>query len=112
MRIAIPLVGGRLSAHFGHSEEFALVDVDEATKTPTETKRVTPPPHEPGVIPQWLHEQEATIIIAGGMGQRAQMMFAEKGIEVLVGAPSHTPDEIVTAYVNGTLDLGRNSCDH
>ena len=31
MKIAIPLAAGRLCMHFGHCEQFALVDVDGAT---------------------------------------------------------------------------------
>ena len=32
MKIAIPVTGGRLSAHFGHCERFALIDVDTAER--------------------------------------------------------------------------------
>ena len=52
----------------------------------TGTNYLTPPPHEPGVIPRWLHEQGATTIIAGGMGMRAQQIFAENNITVVTGA--------------------------
>lgn len=112
MQIAIPLADGRLAMHFGHCEQFAVVDVDEATRQPTATRLLAPPPHEPGVLPWWLHEQGATMIIAGGMGQRAQQMFAQNGVQVLVGAPAWTPQEIVAAYLNGTLEPGQNACDH
>ena len=112
MKIAIPLVDGRLCMHFGHCEAFAMVEVDAAEKKILHTDKLTPPPHEPGVLPRWLHEQGANVIIAGGMGQRAQQIFADEGIEVVVGAPSDTPEELVTALVNGTLHAGENVCDH
>ena len=32
MKIAIPLAAGRLCMHFGHCEQFALVEVDEAPR--------------------------------------------------------------------------------
>ena len=73
---------------------------------------VTPPPHEPGLLPRWLHEQGADVIIAGGMGQRAQQLFAEKGIRVVYGVPSDTPETIVTAFLDGTVVSGENLCDH
>ncbi len=47
---------------------------------------VVPPPHEPGLLPTWLQEQGADIIIAGGMGSRAQELFLGKGIHVVTGA--------------------------
>ena len=50
MKIAIPMAGGRLCMHFGHCEQFALVDVDETAGKLTGTSLVTPPPHEPGVF--------------------------------------------------------------
>ena len=112
MKIAIPMAGGRLCMHFGHCEQFALVDVDETAGKPTKTTLVTPPPHEPGLLPRWLHEQGATAIIAGGMGQRAQQLFAESGIKVVVGAPADTAENLVAAYLGGTLVSGQNACDH
>jgi len=112
MKIAIPLTAGRLSMHFGHCEEFALVDVDEQTREVSQMITLRPPGHQPGVLPQWLHEQGATVIIAGGMGQRAQQLFAQNDIEVVIGASAQTPEELVQAYVQGALQTGDNICDH
>ena len=112
MRIAVPLVNGKLSMHFGHCEHFALVEVDEQEKKVLGTQMLTPPPHEPGVLPRWLHEQGATVIIAGGMGTRAQHLFGENDIAVVVGAPADTPGELARAYLSGTLKTGENVCDH
>ncbi|MFC1782961.1 NifB/NifX family molybdenum-iron cluster-binding protein [Planctomycetota bacterium] len=112
MKIAIPLTEGKMCMHFGHCEEFALVEVDLTSKEILTTDKLQPPPHEPGVLPRWLHKQGAEVIIAGGMGQRALQLFAQNNIEVVVGAPTHTPDELVTAYLDGTLKTGQNVCDH
>lgn len=112
MRYAVPLVNGTLSAHFGHCEEFAFIDVDAETNDVTSVTKATPPPHEPGVLPEWLSGKGVKIIIAGGMGRRAQGLFAQSGIKVLVGAPEAAPEEIVRAYLDGTLELGTNICDH
>lgn len=96
--------------HFGHSEEFALFDVEDSQVKGKQM--LTPPPHAPGVLPLWLHEQGANIIIAGGMGSRAQNLFEQHGVHVVIGAPGHAPEEVVTAYLNGTLETGGNVCDH
>ncbi|MCK4275186.1 MAG: P-loop NTPase, partial [Phycisphaerae bacterium] len=112
MKIAIPLANGRLSMHFGHCEQFALVEVDEATRKSGETELLSPPGYEPGVLPRWLHEQGATVIIAGGMGQRAQQLFAQNNITVVVGASADAPEQLVSAYLEGTLQAGENICDH
>lgn len=112
MKIAVPVAQGALSMHFGHCEEFAVVDVDDATKTVSAKRMEKPPLHEPGVLPRWLHELGVNVIIAGGMGQRAQALFAQNGIAVVVGAPSTPADEVVAAYLDGTLETGQNLCDH
>ena len=112
MKIAIPLAEGKLCMHFGHCEQFALVDVDEKAKKIIGQQLLTPPAHEPGVLPRWLHEQGANIIIAGGMGSRAQSLFAENGIKVVVGAPGDEPEKIAAAWLEGTLKAGDNVCDH
>ena len=69
MKIAIPVEAGRVSMHFGHCTEFAIYDVDDASRAIRGTETRTPPPHEPGVLPQWLHELGANVIITGGMGR-------------------------------------------
>ena len=112
MKIAIPVADGKLAMHFGHCEQFALINVDEQEKKILGTEYLTPPPHEPGVLPRWLHEQGANMIIAGGMGNRAQQLFTQNQIGVVVGAPSDTPEKIVEAYIAGNLETSGNLCDH
>jgi predicted Fe-Mo cluster-binding NifX family protein len=112
MRIAIPLADGKLAMHFGHCERFALVDVNPAEKKILKREDITPPPHEPGLLPPWLAERGVNMIIAGGMGQRAQSLFAEQGIQVAVGASAETPERLVNDFLAGTLRTGENLCDH
>ncbi|MBN1392824.1 MAG: NifB/NifX family molybdenum-iron cluster-binding protein [Sedimentisphaerales bacterium] len=112
MRIAIPLTNGKLSQHFGHCEQFAVIDVDTDSKAVKSQELITPPAHEPGVLPAWLASLNVELIITGGMGQRAQQLFAQNQIEVVVGAPVDTPENIVSAYLNKTLQAGENICDH
>jgi predicted Fe-Mo cluster-binding NifX family protein len=112
MKIALPIANGQLSMHFGHCEEFVFLEVDPDSKTILNKTVLQPPAHEPGVLPRWLAEQKATVILAGGMGQRAQQLFQHQGIQVVVGAPSLDPETLVQAYLSGTLETGSNACDH
>jgi predicted Fe-Mo cluster-binding NifX family protein/predicted RNA-binding Zn-ribbon protein involved in translation (DUF1610 family) len=112
VRIAIPVENGRLSMHFGHCELFALMDVDLSAKKTLGREDVQAPPHQPGLLPPWLAERGVNLIIAGGMGQRAQALFKEHGVKVLVGAPAETPESLVETYLAGTLQSGENVCDH
>lgn len=111
MKIAIPLYDGRLCAHFGHCEQFALVQTGASNEIEG-VELATPPAHAPGVLPAWLADRGATVVIAGGMGRRAQGLFRSNGIEVVTGAPSLTPEKLAEHYVAGTLATGENLCDH
>ena len=111
MKYAIPVSGGMLSQHFGHCEQFAFFDVDEQ-KIITNKELVASPEHQPGLLPAWLGERGADLIIAGGMGSRAKDLFEEKGIEVVVGAPCESPERVVEQFLAGELALGDNVCDH
>ncbi len=107
---AIPLEKGILCSHFGHCDQFAIVDVEEDSIS--NEKWITPPPHEPGLLPAWLAEKGVTNVIAGGMGQRAIELFYKEKIEVRVGAPQEKPRKLVNDYLKNTLVTISNSCDH
>jgi Mrp family chromosome partitioning ATPase/predicted Fe-Mo cluster-binding NifX family protein len=112
MRIAMPVAQGQLCLHFGHCEQFALIDADPVSKIINKEEYVDAPEHQPGLLPRWLAERGATVIIAGGMGMRAQSLFAENGITVVIGATPGSPIEAAKAYLDGTLQTGDNICDH
>ena len=111
MKFAVPTYQRKLCAHFGHCEAFALIDTDSEGKVVNENY-VTPPPHEPGLLPLWLAQQGVNCIIAGGMGSRAQQLFAQQGVKVVTGAQGEDPREVVEQYLKGMLQTGANTCDH
>ena len=104
------LRGGKLSPHFGHSEAFALVDVDNGEITGTNfvpsppQPTGTPAPLAPGARHGRHHRR--------GHGHAARQLFAEKNIEVVIGAPNLEPEAIVADYVSGKLQTVDNPCDH
>ncbi|HMM22437.1 MAG TPA: iron-sulfur cluster carrier protein MrpORP [Selenomonadales bacterium] len=110
MKIAIPLAGGKLCTHFGHCEQFAIITIADGKIAGQKT--LTPPPHAPGVIPNWVADQGCTDILVGGMGEAAQAIFQQRGIKVLCGAPSDTPENLALSYLRGELADGGNACDH
>ncbi len=112
MKIAIPVTEGKLCMHFGHCEQFAIFDVDKENKSIKDEVSVTPPPHEPGLLPKWLSEKGVNLVIAGGMGARAVNLFKERGVNVITGAPAGNPKGTVESYLNGLLITGANTCDH
>jgi predicted Fe-Mo cluster-binding NifX family protein len=111
-RIAVPVTAGRLAPHFGHCESFAIFTCDVEGARIEKTDVVSAPPHSPGLLPAWLGERGVSVVIAGGLGRRARELFDRSGIEVVVGAGVGEPREIVLSYLEGTLTVGPNVCDH
>jgi len=112
MRIAIPVDGGRLAQHFGHCRKFALVDVNRESGGIVVTTEVDAPEHQPGLLPVWLKERGVNVVIAGGMGTRAQNLFAEAAVEVFTGASETDVNELVRQYLEGTLVSRPVACHH
>ena len=110
LKIAIPVANGKLCMHFGHCESFVLLDTED--KKILKSEEIEAPPHQPGLLPPWLAQKGVGLIIAGGMGQRAQNLFTEQNIKVIVGAPAESPELFVNKYFENNLQTGENACDH
>jgi ATP-binding protein involved in chromosome partitioning len=113
VRFAVPVSDGLLSPHFGHCQEFALIDIDKASNRVLGTTTIPAPEHEPGLLPAWLADKGASFVIAGGMGSKAQQLFTEQGVTVVTGAsPTSDPATVVRQFLEGALVTGENVCDH
>lgn len=112
MRYAIPVSGGVMSPHFGHCEHFALFDADEQTRKILKKELIQSPEHQPGLLPKWLAEQGVSLVIAGGMGSRAQNLFKQNRIGVVTGALENKPEQAVLNHLNNQLEIEDNVCDH
>jgi predicted Fe-Mo cluster-binding NifX family protein len=109
-KIAIPLENGVLCSHFGHCQQFAIIDTENDFIN--HEILITPPPHEPGLLPAWLAEKGVTDVIAGGMGQRAINLFNQQKINVFVGAQPKGYQELARDLILDKLAAGANYCDH
>ncbi len=107
MRVAISTDGDFVSMHFGRCPSFTIVDIENDKVTKREV--VDNPGHQPGFIPQFLHEKGVTCIVAGGMGMRATGFFNELGIQAIVGV-SGKIDEVIEKLQKGTLEGGESLC--
>ncbi len=114
MKIAMPIVGEQLCTHFGHCEKFYFFNVDSEAKKIINKETLSAPPHQPGLLPRLLSEKGVNVVLAGGMGVRAQDLFKQNGIEVIIGTDpaGGSPEDIVMSYLSGSLRTGANPCDH
>ena len=109
-KFAIPTVDDLLTPHFGHCEKFAIVDTEDDSII--DMNYLTPPVHQPGTYPRFLADQGVDVIISGGMGIKAQDLFAQNSIEVCIGVSNDTPQILVEQYLENQLQTGENLCDH
>jgi predicted Fe-Mo cluster-binding NifX family protein len=107
---AVPTIDRKLCAHFGHCEQFAVIETED--NKITGIKYLTPPVHQPGTYPRFLAGQGVSTIISGGMGMKAQEIFAQNNIEVFMGIHSDSPEVLVEQYLADQLESGDNLCDH
>lgn len=108
MRIAISLqtnddLDSVVANHFGRCPYFALVDMEG---NEVQAIEVIDNPyyaaHQPGQVPQFIHDQKADVMLSGGMGGRAIQFFSQFGIEAATGAAG-TVRTTLEKYSGGEL---------
>lgn len=104
MLIAVAKENEMVCQHFGHCEYFALFDTESQ-----ELSQVNNPGHQPGFLPGFLAQMGVQVIIAGGMGGRAQDLFSEQGIQVVVGVNGPVK-EALDRYIKGELQSSGSVC--
>ena len=109
-KIAIPIENGLLCSHFGHCQQFTIVNVEDSKIVNVE--ELIPPEHVPGLYPRWVASFGVTDVIAGGMGQQAIVLFNQQNINAFVGAPIKSAVELVMDFIDGKLSLTANYCNH
>ena len=107
IRIAISTDGDFVSAHFGRCPSFTIIEIENGKVISKEV--VDNPGHHPGFLPRFLHQRGVRYIIAGGMGQRAEGLFAQAGIQTIMGV-SGSIDEVIDKIIKGTLKGGESLC--
>lgn len=112
MRIAVPVSGGKFSAHFGQSTAFWICDALPGAQTVADGHELQLPEGGCGVIPGILAQAGVKLVIAGGMGAGALANLSRCGIEAVTGATGGTPRQIVLDYLAGRLTSTGELCQH
>jgi predicted Fe-Mo cluster-binding NifX family protein len=89
--------------HFGRCPFFAFVEV-EGKEIQSISMMENPfyEAHTPGQVPGFIKEQNADVMLSGGMGGRAIQFFSQFGIDTATGA-SGTVKHAVTEFLAGNL---------
>lgn len=108
MKIALAVDGNEVSQHFGHCQGFYLVDIEE--NVVNDENYIKNPGHRPGFLPKFLAEIGVNAIVSGGMGQMAQQLFSEEGIQVITGARGNVYD-VIGQFTAGNLESSNEVCE-
>lgn len=101
---------GKIAYHFGRCPYYVFVEVEKGEVKGVETKE-NPfyNNHSPGVVPQFIAEEGADVIIAGGMGPRAIGWFERLGLRPITGVKGRI-GEVLNDYLAGKIK-GAQPCD-
>ncbi|MDQ1351051.1 MAG: hypothetical protein QG657_1353 [Acidobacteriota bacterium] len=112
MKIAIATDNDQVAAHFGRCACYTLFEVEDAAAEKKVLSRtcIDTPAHEPGVLPGFLHEKGANVVIAGGMGPRAQQLFLGFNIRPYIGVTGKV-DDVIRDFLAGNLQMGESLCN-
>jgi predicted Fe-Mo cluster-binding NifX family protein len=113
MKIAIATDNDQVSAHFGHCACYTLFEVEDSGTGKKILSRtcIDTPEHQPGMLPGFLHQTGANIVIAGGMGARAQQLLMALNIQPYIGVTGKV-DDVIHDFLAGNLQMGESLCDH
>lgn len=111
MKIALPRNGEMLNQHFGRSESFAIVTIDEKDIIGLKEVSTEGLQHNHGGLSNMLKEQGVALVIAANMGEGMFSSLSEKGIEVIRGASGSIKD-VLQQYFDGRLKDNAAACGH
>lgn len=101
-RVAIPIVNNLLSEYFGECNHYEIFEIDKNV-----SGRKTA--HIPvGItisdLPGWLEKQGITDVIAYKLNREIISLFASRKVNLFVGIPINTPENLIEDYLNGKLE--------
>ncbi len=113
MKIAIATDNDQVSPHFGHCVCYTIFDVEDTAsgKKIINRSQLDTPEHEPCTLPGILHQKGVDVVIAGGMGARAQQLFTALDIQNYIGVTGKI-DDVINDFLAGKLQSGESLCDH
>ncbi|MEA2025001.1 MAG: NifB/NifX family molybdenum-iron cluster-binding protein [Actinomycetota bacterium] len=111
MKIALATLNGNtVTAHFGRTKAFAVIDLDDGAEVNRELREVgscDKSHHQDPGHRRRHHDlvdavRDCDVVIAGGMGLPVRDRLQEAGIEVVL-TDTRSIDEAVQRYATGTI---------
>ncbi|MGC8663176.1 MAG: NifB/NifX family molybdenum-iron cluster-binding protein [Thermoplasmata archaeon] len=109
MIVALPVDGdfgieSEISQHFGRTRYFAFARIEKGSIIEINIKENPFMEHGVGDLPNFIKENNAEVVIAYGMGEKAIELFNSYGIDVITGANGKIKD-VLEEFLKNSLDL-------
>lgn len=105
-RVAIPITNNQLSEYFGGCHHYEIFEIEKGV---TGKQSASLPE---GIVleelPNWLQKQGITDVIAYKVNREIISLFASKKLNLFIGIPINTPENLIEDYLNGTLTSDKN----
>lgn len=102
LRFVIPMMAGVSASNFEDVQGFQIIDVMENQIVNSEY--VDAPPLTAEKLPEWLEEKvDAHVLITGRIDPGILDDLNRSSINVITGAPSHDPENLVFSFLNNSL---------
>ncbi|MEF9987236.1 MAG: NifB/NifX family molybdenum-iron cluster-binding protein [Bacteroidales bacterium] len=111
MKIAVPTQNNKVDDHFGHCEYYTIFEVENNKII---EKTTMPSPQGCGCksnIAPILSNMGVKLMLAGSMGEGAKNVLESNNIAIVRGCTGLV-DEVVAAYLNGSLLDSGEGCHH
>lgn len=107
MKIAVTYENGQVFQHFGHCQQFLMVDTETGAK-----QMLDPNGQGHGALAGFLQSHGVQTLICGGIGGGARTALAQAGITLYPGVTGDA-QAAVEALQNGTLRYDPDTtCNH
>jgi len=107
MKVVVSTDSGNVAEHFGRCPEFTIAEIENGQVTKKEV--IANPGHSTGFLPKFFAEKNASVLVCGGAGFRAQGICRELGIKMILGVTGSV-DTALKKVAEGKLESGESMC--
>lgn len=111
MKIAIPNKGNLINQHFGKSESFVIVTIEDDNIISIKEISSVEFTHQHKGLADLLSAHGTTLVITGGIGDGAISGLQQNGLKVIKGA-SGEYKKAIEEYIHGTLQDRDVTCNN
>lgn len=105
-RVAIPISKNEQSEFFGECDRYEIFEIEKET---IKRKLLEVPLNmDRSGLPKWLKSEGVSDVIAYKVDKKIIALFAANKVNLFVGVAKNSPQNLIEAYLQGTLESDKN----